>query len=337
MGCDFEGCTVGETGVCALERDPKTCEHETGNKAGAAEAADASVNQRDASPIGAPVLESPETMSAFRSSRTLGPDAISAMMASRYVNVVGILGDPESGKTACLASLYLLVSNAAFAGWKFADSRSLTAFEEIARGAREWATGNPPEQMTVHTELSDDRRPGFLHLRLVREADGRRIDFALPDLPGEWTTELVGVAKSDRLEFLKAAEALWIVLDGRALEDKERRQGLIARLGQLAGRLETMFSGTIPKMMLVITHRDSMEPSAAVRTGLAKELAKRSLEAEIMPVAPFSINDNVATAGFGMDALLSATANAAPSLPEFWSPSAPTEGTRSYISYRKDR
>lgn len=337
VGCDFEGCTVGETGVCALERDPTTCDHRTGNEVDAAETAGAPVDQRDAGAIGAPVLSSSETMAAFRSSRTLGPAAISAMMASRYVTVVGILGDPEAGKTACLASLYLLVSNATLAGWKFADSKSLTAFEEIARGAREWATGNPPEQMTVHTELSDDRRPGFLHLRLVREADGRRIDLALPDLPGEWTTELVGVARSDRLEFLKAAEALWIVLDGRALEDKERRQSLIARLGQLAGRLTTMFGGSVPKMMLVITHRDFGEPSAAVRTGLAKELAKRSIEAEVVPVAPFSDDDAVAPAGFGLDALLSATAGTPPSQPEFWSPSAPTEGTRSYISYRRDR
>ena len=152
--CTFEGCTVGETGACALENDPETCERRVGRRPapGAAVATDPSAAE-SLSDIGAPVLERPVGTASFPSSRTLGPDAVSAIMGSRYVTVVGILGDPESGKTACLVSLYLLVSNAQLAGWSFADSKSLMAFEEIARGARDWDEGNPPEQMTVHTEM----------------------------------------------------------------------------------------------------------------------------------------------------------------------------------------
>ena len=70
--------------------------------------------------------------------------------------------------------------------------------------------------------------------------DGRRVDFALPDLPGEWTKTFVRTARSDRLEFMKSAEAIWVVVDGRALADLEQRQGLITRLGQLAGRIRTL-------------------------------------------------------------------------------------------------
>lgn len=113
-----------------------------------------------------------------------------------------------------------MVANAALNGWTFADSKSLMGFEEIARGARDWNEGSPPDQMTMHTEMTDDRRAGFLHLRLVRKSDGRRVDLALPDLPGEWTTKLVTSAQSDRLEFMKAAEVTWIVLDGRTLADR---------------------------------------------------------------------------------------------------------------------
>lgn len=339
--CNFDGCTVGETGTCALERDPATCEHRVGSQVPApAKERDATRETsatEGASAIGAPVLQRPSGMSSFPSSRTLGPDAISRLMASRYVTVVGILGDPESGKTACLVSLYLLISNAELGGWKFADTKSLIAFEDIARGAREWDAGNPPQQMTVHTELSDDRRPGFLHLRLVREADGRCIDLALPDLPGEWTTELVGTSRTDRFEFLKAAEAIWVVLDGRALESRERRQGIISRVGQLAGRLGTLFGGEMPKLMLVITHRDTGEPSTTVTTRLAAELAKRNVTATVVPVAPFSDDDQQARPGFGLDELIAITA--ASSLPpvEFWPSSNPAEGARPYIGYRRDR
>lgn len=339
--CNFDGCTVEETGTCALERDPTTCEHRVGNQAQALAdergTAHGTSGAEGSFAIGAPVLQRPTGMSSFPSSRTLGPDAISKLMALRYVTVVGILGDPESGKTACLASLYLMISNAGLVGWRFADSKSLMAFQDIARGAREWDAGNPPQQMTVHTELSDDRRPGFLHLRLVRELDGRRVDLALPDLPGEWTTELVGTSRTDRLEFLKAAEAIWVVLDGRALKSRERRQGVISRVGQLAGRLGTLFDGEIPKVLLVITHRDSGEPSAAVTTRLAAELAKRNVTATVVPVAPFSDDDQQARPGFGLDELITTTtASGLPPI-NFWTPSDPAEGDRSYISFRRDR
>lgn len=336
--CNFSGCAVGETGVCALEHDPATCEHRVGNAATATPSGSAvEADPAALSAIGAPVLGPPTGTSSFPSSQTLGPDAISKMMASRYVTVIGILGDPESGKTACLASLYLMVSNAELNGWKFADSKTLMAFEDIARGAREWNAGNPPDQMTVHTELSDDRRPGFLHIRLVREADGRCVDLALPDLPGEWTTELVGTSRADRFEFLKAAEAIWVVLDGCALENMERRQGLISRVGQLAGRLGTMLGGELPKLVLVITHRDSGEPSAAVTARLKTELAKRDLEAIVVPVAPFSDDDDQVKAGFGLDQLIEVSITSGRSSVDFWSPAAPLEGARSYISFRRDR
>ncbi|MCF6117155.1 hypothetical protein L2449_09540 [Mesorhizobium muleiense] len=325
--------------MCALERDPATCEHRVGDTTPTV-ARDSAIKAEGSDPtapgIGSPVLERPMGTSSFPSSRTLGPDAISKMMASRYVTVIGILGDPESGKTACLASLYLLISNAELAGWKFADSKSLMAFEEIARGAREWDAGNPPEQMTVHTELSDDRRPGFLHMRLVRNSDGRRVDLALPDLPGEWTTELVGTCRTDRFEFLKAAEVIWVVLDGRALENKERRQGVISRVGQLAGRLRTLL-GELPKLLLVITHRDAGEPSAAVTARLETELAKRNVTATVVPVAPFSDNDKQVKPGFGLDDLITATTTSDLPPMTFWLPSDPVEGARSYIGYRRDR
>jgi hypothetical protein len=334
--CSFDGCTVRETGKCALERDPASCEHRVNRAPPPIAIESAAQPEPDLSAIGAPVLERPTGTSSFPSSRTLGSDAVSKMMASRYVTVIGILGDPESGKTACLASLYLLISNDQLAGWTFADSKSLMAFEDIARGARDWDAGNPPEQMTVHTELSDDRRPGFLHLRLARNSDGRRIDLALPDLPGEWTSQLVLTSRVDRFEFLKAADVIWVVLDGQALASKDRRQGAISRVGQLAGRLRSMFAGKPPKMVLVITHRDLGEPSLAVTRGLAAELAKRDLTATVVPVAPFS-DDLKLKPGFGLDELIAATTANASSAVEFWPASDPSDNARSYVGYRRDR
>jgi hypothetical protein len=338
--CDFEGCTVGETRTCALERDPATCEHRRGTNASAAASSAVKAGNRSisnaASSVGAPVLDQPGGMSSFPSSRTLGPEGVSRMMAASYVTVVGILGDPESGKTACLVSLYLMVANARLDGWSFADSKSLMAFEDIARGAREWNTGHPPEQMTVHTEMSDDRRPGFLHLRLVRDSDGRRVDLVLPDLPGEWTTELVGTARADRFEFMNAAEAIWVVVDGLALANKERRQGVISRVGQLAGRLNTLFDGVVPRLMIVVTHRDAGQPAEGVSARLVAEVKRRKLAATIVSVAPFSESDDVRP-GLGIVDLIDATVGAPRAASEFWPTRPPQADSRTYLSFRRDR
>ncbi|MFY1865522.1 TRAFAC clade GTPase domain-containing protein [Achromobacter xylosoxidans] len=338
--CNYEGCTVDETQTCALERDPSTCENRLGRVV--ADAAPTTPQSSDeiasqvSERLGAPVLEQPTRASAFPSSQTLGLENLNALMGTRYVKVVGILGDPESGKTACLASLYLLLSHAMLKGWTFADSKSLTGFEEIARGARDWNNGQAPDQMTVHTELSDDHGPGFLHLRLVRRSDGRRVDLALPDIPGEWTQAFVNIARSDRLDFIKSAEAIWIVLDGRALANIEKRHGLIARVGQLAGRLSTMLHGRIPRLITVVTHRDLHPLEDAVAAKLRAEFGRRGANTEIVNIAPFSDNPDVPP-GFGIAELIDRTVDAPLEQPIFWQSTEPVDDDRAYLSYRRDR
>lgn len=339
--CGFEGCTVDETGVCALERDPATCSNRITNDS--AETApdnlqdDEKAASADNERLGAPVLNQPESTAAFPSSRALGLEDLNAMMATKYVNVVGILGDPESGKTACLASLYLLLSHAKLEGWSFADSKSLTAFDEIARGARDWNNGTAPEQMTVHTELADDHGPGFLHLRLIRHTDGRRVDFALPDIPGEWTQALVSSAQADRLEFLKSAEIIWLVLDGRSLADIERRHGVIARVGQLTGRLKTMLDGQDLRLIIVVTHHDLQPVDDSVAKRLQTELARRGVEAKIVGVAPFSDQPDTVPPGYGIAELINLTAGQKLERPILWRATEPAESNRAYLNYRRQR
>ncbi|MES2975662.1 MAG: hypothetical protein V4757_18735 [Pseudomonadota bacterium] len=258
-------------------------------------------------------------------------------MGKRYVTVVGILGEPESGKTAALASLYLLVANAKLAGWSFADSHSLLGFEDIARGSRQWNLGNPPDQMTVHTHLPDERRPGFLHLRLRRDTDHRRVDLALPDLPGEWTQGLVRTSKWERLNFLQSADAIWIFADGRALADKQKKQALILRLGQLAGRLNASMPEGVPKLILVMTHRDAVEVPSATIDRIRDVFAKDGLKFESVAIASFAKRGAGIKPGHGLKELIDATTAASKQALPFWLPSEPTEGQRSYLAYRRNR
>jgi hypothetical protein len=285
---------------------------------------------------GAPVLDAPAENPSFPRSTTLGSAAISEMMSGKYVSVVGILGYPESGKTACLASLYLLASNDRLTGWSFADSCSLMAFEEISRGARRWNGGELPDQMTVHTEMANDRQPGFLHLRLKRDADGRCVDLALPDLPGEWTEDLVATSRADRFEFLRTADVLWVVVDGRTLQSVELRQGVISRLGQLAGRLRAMLGESLPRLLLAITHRDQADISARVLERLRAELWKHEVVATVVPVAPFSDNAEFKP-GFGLVDLINESVAQQREALSFWPVTEPKSDERAYMSHRRSQ
>jgi len=334
--CSLDGCTVGETGRCALEKDPNTCGNRINIRAITAPGSTAAGLGDDSTDLGAPVLVAPQDAPAFPRSTSLGSGVIGQMMTSRYVTVIGILGDPASGKTACLASLYLLVSNDRLTGWSFADSRSLMGFEDIARGARIWNEGQIPEQMTVHTELSDDREPGFLHLRLKRAVDGKCVDLALPDLPGEWTKDLVRQSRSDRFEFLKSADVLWLVVDGRTLQDLQQRGGVISRLGQLAGRLRALIQGNMPKMILVLTHRDEGEVPEAVIERIRTELAKHDVSASVVAVASFS-DSHAFKPGHGLSELVDVSTASAPPVAPFWPTRSAYEGARAFLCHRREQ
>ena len=342
--CSYEGCTVDETGTCALARDAAACSNRKETVSDDSPSEDTldqsenyDVSELIGPKLGAPVLFQPSGNVSLPSSQALGLEEMNALMGSRYVNLTGILGDPESGKTACLASLYLLLSHKMLSGWTFADSKSLMAFEDISRGARDWNNGTVPDQMTVHTELADEHRPGFLHLRLVRTLDGRRVDLALPDVPGEWTQALVQTANSARLDFLKSAEVIWIVLDGRALSDIERRQGLIARVGQLVGRLKSMLSYSLPRLIAVITHCDHVDVSKDVESRIMAEFERRGAVAKIARVAPFSDDPDKVAPGYGIAELIDLTIGHSAEQPLFWNSVDPVEKSRAYLSYRRDQ
>lgn len=336
--CSFAGCTVDQTKICALENVPDNCPHRI--SVTVAPNPDRSRSTWQAANPGDAVLSVPTQTLSFPSSTTLGIDIVGKLMAKRYVTVVGILGEPESGKTAALASLYLLVANAKLQGWSFADSQSLLGFEDIARGSREWNLGNPSDQMTVHTHLSDDRSPGFLHLRLRKNSDGRCVDFALPDLPGEWTQGLVRTAKWERLNFLCAADVIWIFADGRTLADRETMQALIVRLGQLAGRLKASMPEGVPRLILVVTHRDTAEVPAATLDRVRAEFARYDQGLEVVEIASFAKakKGSDIKPGYGLAKLIDITITpASGQLMPFWPDSDNPAGQRSYLAYRRDR
>jgi hypothetical protein len=328
--CARPECTVAQTGRCVLNNDPATCP-ERQKLVGALE------NLLDVSAITAPALSPPVERARFPHSLTLSPSDISKFTGKSYQYLVGVLGAPDAGKTAVLVSLYLLLANGKLADYRFADSKTLMAFDEISRGTRLWNQGERPKQMTSHTELPDERVPGFLHLSMRCLSNGNRYDVLLPDLPGEWSDALIDHNRVDRLSFLKSADILWLTLDGKQLRDPKLRQQSLHRAHLLMERISTLLSPHIPPVVIVLSHRDIGEPEQRSVQSLEREAERFGIQLTIADVASFS-DDPAVTPGTGIAELISRTLNCGDRnrdvVPEAWPDQEPDSSSRFVMRFR---
>lgn len=347
--CDSTECTFPQTGICMRSyADPEECpshrtaivrlfkedlsvdERQTENESGQI------VGNQDVAPSGNPVLVAPEDKLPLPRSGTLGLNEADALMSSRYVNLIGIVGLPDAGKTACLASLYLLLARRMLDGFSYANSQTLMALDEIARGARRWNDGNPPDQMTAHTELTDVRQAGFLHLRLRRDVDGRKFDMLIPDLPGEWSRSLISTADADRFKFLKAAEVLWLMVDGRELVEEKTRQLAIYQISNLIERLASVLPTPRPRTILVASWRDLAKLPDAVIEQVQSYGMAHDFMIEVATIASFSDNDDVRP-GIGIAELIAQTLAAPEARPDPWPKSASVRSARAFLNFENNQ
>lgn len=325
--CRIPECTFAETGTCLENNVPDECPNRL------------PVNELGASAdltIVPPPLAPPAQKQRFPSSLTLGKEETSQLMSARYCRVIGILGAPDSGKTASLASLFLLLSREKLTGFRFADSRTLMALNEIAQGARQWNRGSPPEQMTVHTKLAEDRDAGFLHIKLKRTADDENFDFLLPDIPGEWSDTFIDKNRVDRLLFLKAVDAIWLMADGRKLAGLETRKTTIRRLDLLLARIAAHMARPT-RVLLVLSHRDSGEPATADIEQLKESAAAKQIDLDVVPIASFKRKGGQTIAGFGIADLITKTIGTASTQPSFWPEVKAENEPRAMLRFRSMR
>ncbi len=283
---------------------------------------------------GRAVLIAPEDKPSLPRSGTLGLRDADAMMSGQYANLIGIVGLPNAGKTACIASLYLLLARRMLNGFSYANSRTLMALDEIASGTRIWNDGNPPDQMTIHTELTDVRQAGFLHLRLRRDADGRKFDLLMPDLPGEWSRTLLSNGEADRFGFLKGAEVIWFMVDGRQFVDENTRQLAIYQITHLIERIAPLLPIPRPRTILVASWRDKGEfPTAALER--VQLYGKRlNFMIEFASIASFSDNDDVSP-GIGLAELIATTLTTSVVRLNPWPVEESSHPTRAFFHFGK--
>lgn len=300
--CRTPDCTVGDTGMCLLTNDPATCEFRIRDTDLVVETA-----KPDDVP---PVLEAPEERPTLWGSLPLELGEVRELMAERQCLLVGVVGTPAAGKTAALVSMYLLLAHGDFAGYQFADSQSLTAFEEICQGARLWGQ-SPPEEMTARTKMSGSRVAGFLHVRLRHLTDGKLVDLLVPDLPGEWSDALIDTNRTDRLDFLHASHVLWVFVNGAELRKIELRMHTLNRTNLLIRRVAAMLGGENPPIKIVVSHADSGPLPERTVAKLKQMCGDAGIDGEIIDIASFSDTNGV-PAGTGLPKLIGASLMKAP-------------------------
>ena len=328
-GCQNSECTFDQTGLCALNDPPDECPNRLSvHKVEISGDVDATAVK--------PVLLPPEDTPRFPSSTVLGIDDVRALMRKEYCHVIGLLGEPDAGKTACLVSLYLLLSNNRLTGFTYADSKSLQALDELSRGSRIWQ-GSIPEQMTVHTEYKEGRTAGFMHIKLIRKCDGIRLNLFFPDLPGEWTSSLIDSNRVDRLLFLRATDAIWIMVNGQTLLDKSQRLGAVHRTKILIDRIASLFSPDIPAMHLVVSRSDEGNPEEETLQEIKEHGINRNIRLLINPIASFS-NSKEIVAGTGITDLIGQTVASPVSYNIFWPEASESGyGIRKYLKFGAGR
>ncbi|TIM42347.1 MAG: hypothetical protein E5Y55_22220 [Mesorhizobium sp.] len=342
--CQLDECTFNVTGQCVLNRPVEQCS----NRIGFVEISTADDDTEDevedeggepaqaadtwsSAKVGTAVLRGPDEMPRLPSSLTMGLDEARSLMTRRQTAMVGILGLPDSGKTACLVSAYLLLAKGGFKGYSYADSSTLMAFEQISRGSRLWSKGDEPGQLTVHTEMADDRQAGFLHFRLRRNEDGRFFDILMPDLPGEWSRALIDKADGDRFSFLGSASVIWLMVDGRAFAAPKTKGYATYRAEMLVERLAVLLPTPRPRVILVPSWRDIGDFPADSYGRIRDEGRKHGMDITLAPIASFSFGD--IAPGSGVAELIDLTLNHDRTAPEFW-PDEGGSGTRALCRFR---
>lgn len=341
--CRLSECTFNMTRQCVLNHPVEKCLNrrnlsEPADGIGETElarqdvrAADTVTEGRPTSDLGGAVLASPDETPRLPSSLTMGLKEVTALMTQRHTTMVGILGLPDSGKTACLVSAYLLLAKGGFEGYDYADSASLMAFEQISRGSRHWSKGDEPGQLTIHTEMADDRQAGFLHFRLRRQLDGRFFDILMPDLPGEWSKALIEKTDSDRFSFLGSASVIWLMVDGRAFADPTKKRYATYRAEMLVERLSAILPTPRPRVILVPSWRDIGEFPADAYESICETGRGHGMEIALAPIASFSFGELVP--GSGIAQLIDMTLNHDRRAPDFW-PDDRSPSVRTLSSFR---
>lgn len=209
--CAQDGCTVPSGGRCLEGFHPPVDCPFYGRSAPVPAVVDPSEEEDD--PVRSEGL--PESgWHSLPSGLQMDASSAAAIMKQARSRVVVLAGGTESGKTTLLASLFDCFHDGTFAGFRFAGSRTLVAFEQRCHLSRLASMADRPR--TPRTVLGTS---GFLHLRLQSEGEtGGTRDLLFWDFTGEvFQRARDSAAEARKLQVIRRADHFVLLVDGEQL------------------------------------------------------------------------------------------------------------------------
>ena len=279
--CDREGCTFGDSGVCARAAEFTSPETEC-------------VDYLASKPVAALEVSGPtrETFPVW-SGDALGPEFASRMDLATPPLRVLIAGPPSSGKTSLLTAQFLdldrLPSTTLPA--QFAGSYTLYGYDRLCDTAFRWKEGGGTAM--PHTGRGSGRDPAWLHLALKFPNTCRVRHLLLSDMPGELFTAWSGDADALPLSLQSSVDAYWLVLDASKAKEKVQRsaaQDLLRRIAQATPSRSVEVILTKVDQVMQISDSTSPEEVLAAVPELVRDLGHawgRDNHLQFTPVASY--------------------------------------------------
>jgi Double-GTPase 2 len=152
---------------------------------------------------------------------------IAKICRRRFTPIIFMSGEISSGKTTLIASLHDAFLFGPLAGFRFAGSQTLVAFEERCFESRAKSEGVEPQ--TPRTRYGNGQQYFHLAVQGVDDVDARTRDILFADMSGEfYERSLRSSSEARQLQDLKRAQYLLVLLDGAKLKNSGTRQAVRA-------------------------------------------------------------------------------------------------------------
>jgi len=156
--------------------------------------------------------------------------------ASENTKIIILIGPSACGKTTIETTLYQMFQNDVVGDYYFSGSKTLQGYEQRSYYTRTKSEQNIPT--TPRTSRGSEET--FLHLKLWNCKTDKYINYLFADLSGEdFENHIASIELMQKdFNFIKSADYIIAVLDGKLLSDKRRRNGTLEEMAQL---LRTIF------------------------------------------------------------------------------------------------
>ncbi len=222
--CKQAACTVHETGLCLESLEPGECSHSIIQE----------VDTPSSSKDFEQVYSEEDEVVYLRSGKHFEEHELSLITHDVPIQLVLLLGAPNSGKTTLLASLFDQFQKNPVAGYNFAGSKTIYGFERRCHKARySGIVGATPD-----TDRTSVMNPVYLHLCLRKKGnsiDSKHLIFT--DVSGELYEQIQGQSKEmENFSLLRRADHICYLLDGESLTENGKRQRIKNRFKKFLER-----------------------------------------------------------------------------------------------------